>query len=71
MSAREAALSFKMRCGQSTPQRDIDELLTWVEQGRIQLDDIITHRLPLEEAPHGYSIFSKKEDNCVKVVLKP
>ena len=36
-----------MRFGQSTPQRDIDELIGWVEQGKIQLDDIITHRLPL------------------------
>ena len=62
---------IKMRFGQSTPQRDIDELLTWVEQGKIQLDDIITHRLPLADAPHGYDIFNKKEDGCVKVVLKP
>jgi threonine dehydrogenase-like Zn-dependent dehydrogenase len=62
---------IKMRFGQSTPQRDIDELLTWVEQGKIQLDDIITHRLSLAEAPHAYNIFNKKEDDCVKVVLKP
>lgn len=62
---------IKMRFGQSTPQRDIDDLLTWVEQGKIQLDDIISHRLPLAEAPHGYDIFNKKEDDCVKVVLKP
>ncbi len=62
---------IKMRFGQSTPQRDIDELLTWVENGKIQLDDIISHRLPLTEAPHGYDIFNKKEDGCVKVVLKP
>jgi threonine dehydrogenase-like Zn-dependent dehydrogenase len=62
---------IKMRFGQSTPQRDIDELLTWVEQGKIQLDDIISHRLPLAEAPHGYDIFNQKEDDCVKVVLKP
>ena len=60
-----------MRFGQSTPQRDIDELIGWVEHGKIKLDDIITHRLPLAEAPHGYDIFNKKEDNCVKVVLKP
>ena len=62
---------IKMRFGQSTPQRDIDTLLTWVEQGKVQLDDIITHRLPLSEAPHGYEIFDKKEEDCVKVVLKP
>ena len=60
-----------MRFGQSTPQRDIDELIGWVEQGKVRLDDIITHRLPLEEAAHGYDIFNRKEDGCVKVVLKP
>ena len=62
---------IKMRFGQSTPQRDIDELLTWVEQGKVQLDDIISHKLPLTEAAHGYDIFNEKKDNCVKVVLKP
>lgn len=62
---------ISLRFGQSTPQKDIDELLTWVEQRKVQLDDIITHRLPLEEAPHAYDIFNKKEDGCVKVVLKP
>jgi threonine dehydrogenase-like Zn-dependent dehydrogenase len=27
--------------------------------------------LPLAEAPHAYQIFRDKEDNCVKVMLKP
>lgn len=62
---------IKMRFGQSTPQRDIDELIGWVEQRKVRLDDIITHRLPLEEAPRGYDLFNEKKDNCVKVVLKP
>jgi len=30
-----------------------------------------THTLPLEQAPHGYEIFQKKQDGCIKVVLKP
>lgn len=62
---------ISMRFGQSTPQRDIDELLTWVEEGKIRLDDIISHRLPLADTPHAYDIFNKKEDDCVKVVLTP
>lgn len=57
--------------GQATVQPVIDELIRWVEDGRIVLDDIITHRLPLSEAAHGYEIFSKKQDGCVKVVLQP
>jgi S-(hydroxymethyl)glutathione dehydrogenase / alcohol dehydrogenase len=60
-----------MRFGQAPVQKYIDELLTWVEQRKIRLDDIITHRLPLAQAPHAYEIFNKKEDNCVKVVMKP
>ena len=60
-----------MRFGQAPAQKYIDELLTWVEQRKIRLDDIITRRLPLAQAPHAYEIFNKKEDNCVKVVMKP
>jgi threonine dehydrogenase-like Zn-dependent dehydrogenase len=32
---------------------------------------VITHRLDLDEAPHGYKMFKHKEDDCIKVVLKP
>jgi S-(hydroxymethyl)glutathione dehydrogenase / alcohol dehydrogenase len=60
-----------LRFGQAPAQKYIDELLTWVEQRKIRLDDIITHRLPLDQAPHAYEIFNKKEDDCVKVVMKP
>lgn len=60
-----------MHFGQATVQPVIDELLGWVDQGKIQLDDIITHRLPLSEAARGYEIFCKKQEDCVKVVLKP
>jgi threonine dehydrogenase-like Zn-dependent dehydrogenase len=62
---------IQMYFGQAPVQKYIDELIDWVQQGRIVLDDIITHRLGLQEAPHAYEIFCKKEDNCVKVVLKP
>lgn len=57
--------------GQATVQKYIDELITWLDDGKIRLDDIITHSLPLEEAAHGYEIFNEKKDKCVKVVLKP
>jgi alcohol dehydrogenase len=57
--------------GQAPVHNYIDELMGLIQSGKIVADDIITHRLPLDEAPHGYDIFNKKEDNCVKVVLKP
>ena len=46
-------------------------ILKYVEDGKVQLNDIITHRLPLSEIADGYSMFNNKEDNCVKVVLDP
>jgi S-(hydroxymethyl)glutathione dehydrogenase/alcohol dehydrogenase len=57
--------------GQAMVQRYIDELISWIEKDRIRLDDIITHRLGLAEAPHAYDIFNEKKDGCVKVVLRP
>ena len=33
--------------------------------------DLTTHRVPLEEAPHMYEVFQKKQDDCIKVVLAP
>lgn len=60
-----------MKAGQAPVQAYIDKLLKLVEEEKIVLDDIITHKLPLEEAPHAYKIFNNKEDDCVKVVLKP
>lgn len=57
--------------GQAPVHNYIDELLGFVEQKQIKLDDIISHKLPLSEIAHGYKIFNQKEDDCVKVVLKP
>ena len=60
-----------MAFGQAPAQKHIDTLIGHLERREIKLDDIISHRLPLEEAPKGYEIFNEKKDDCVKVVLKP
>ncbi|AII52756.1 alcohol dehydrogenase [Hymenobacter sp. APR13] len=60
-----------LRGGQAPAQKHIDKLLQYVIEGKVVLDDIISHRLPLSEAAHGYDIFRNKKDNCTKVVLKP
>lgn len=62
---------LSLRQGQAPVHNYIDELIEIVEAGEIQLDDVITHVLPLEEAAYGYKIFNKRLDNCIKVVLKP
>ena len=42
-----------------------------VLDGEIDMTSIISHRLTLDEAPHGYEIFREKKDGCTKVVLRP
>jgi len=60
-----------MRFGQSQVHKNIDHLLDLVVQGKVVLDDIISHTLPLSEASRAYDMFKNKEDDCTKVVLKP
>ena len=62
-------LTFKM--GQTHVQKYTHPLLERIQRGEIDPSYIITHRLTLDEAPHGYDIFKHKEDDCIKVVLKP
>ncbi|SKB63635.1 zinc-dependent alcohol dehydrogenase [Daejeonella lutea] len=60
-----------IRQGQAPVLNYIDKLIELVKEEKVVLDDIISHTLPLSEASKGYEIFDKKEDDCVKVVLKP
>jgi threonine dehydrogenase-like Zn-dependent dehydrogenase len=42
-----------------------------IENGDIDPSFVVTHRMSLDEAPRAFDMFNKKEDNCIKVVLKP
>ena len=57
--------------GQAPVLNYIDHLIELVKTEKVVLDDIITHKLPLSEVSHAYKIFDEKEEDCVKVVLKP
>ncbi|GAB4093523.1 zinc-dependent alcohol dehydrogenase [Flaviaesturariibacter terrae] len=57
--------------GQAPVQKYIDELFELTLNRKVVLNDIISHRLPLADAAHAYDIFKNKQDDCVKVVLKP
>jgi alcohol dehydrogenase len=57
--------------GQAPVHNYIDHLIGLIAEGRIDTSDIISHKLPLADISKAYSIFNKKEDDCVKVVLQP
>jgi threonine dehydrogenase-like Zn-dependent dehydrogenase len=60
-----------LKGGQAPAHFFIDELLGFVNEGKVKLDDIISHRLSLTEVSHAYHIFKHKEEDCVKVVMDP
>ena len=62
---------LSIRTGQCHVQRYLRPLLERVQNGEIDPSFVVTHRLPLDEAPRGYELFKHKEDDCLKVVLKP
>ena len=64
-------ISIQFMGGQAWVQRWLDQLIDFVREGKVKLNDIITHRVSLGEAEKMYDIFNKKEDECVKVVLTP
>ena len=63
--------SLTIKSGQCHVQRYMQPLLERIQNGEIDPSFVITHRLPLEDAPDGYEMFMNKQDECMKVVLKP
>ena len=62
--------SLQLRTGQCHVQRYMKKLLGFIEEGKIDPSFVITHRMRLQDAPHGYDMFVHKQDNCEKIVLK-
>ena len=63
--------SLTMRTGQCHVQHYWKKLLGHIRNGDIDPSFVITHHMKLDDAPHGFDIFNNKEDDCIKVVLKP
>jgi threonine dehydrogenase-like Zn-dependent dehydrogenase len=62
-----------IRMGQCNVQPWLDVLVPLVEDPAdpLGVEDLVTHRVPLERAPEMYELFQKKEKGCIKVVLTP
>jgi threonine dehydrogenase-like Zn-dependent dehydrogenase len=64
---------IQLRMGQANVKRWIDEIMPLLEQESdpLGVEDLATHKLPLDQAPHAYEIFQKKEDGAIKILLAP
>ncbi|SEG78217.1 Threonine dehydrogenase [Thermomonospora echinospora] len=63
--------SLTMRSAQCHVQRYMRPLLERIRRGDLDPTFVISHRMPLEEAPQGFELFKSKRDECNKVVLTP
>ncbi len=62
-----------VRMGQANVKRWVDDIVPLIsgDDDPLGVDDLVTHRMPIDQAPYAYEIFQKKMDGCVKVVLEP
>jgi threonine dehydrogenase-like Zn-dependent dehydrogenase len=63
--------SLTIRTGQCHVQRYMRPLLERIQNGDIDPSFVITHHMRLEDAPEGFAMFREKQDDCIKIVLKP
>jgi threonine dehydrogenase-like Zn-dependent dehydrogenase len=63
--------ALTVKSGQTHVHRYLQPLLQMIEEGRIDPSFVVSHRMSLQDAPEGYAMFREKQDECVKVVLKP
>ena len=62
---------LSIRSGQTPVQRYWKDVLGKIRSGELDPSVVITHHLPLEDAPRAYKMFDEKTDNVIKVVLRP
>ncbi|RDU22168.1 zinc-dependent alcohol dehydrogenase [Anaerosacchariphilus polymeriproducens] len=65
------ARNVTLKLGQCPVQSYVDPILKLIKDNKFDATDIITHKLALEKGEYAYQIFDKKQDDCIKVVLKP
>ena len=60
-----------LKTGQTHVQHYMPGLLNAIMEDKIDTTFLISHRLPLEQAPDGYKMFHDRQNEFTKIVLKP
>lgn len=62
---------LQLKTGQTHVQRYMPMLLDMIGEGKLDTTWLISHRMPLEDAPKGYKMFKEQQNEVTKVILKP
>ncbi|MCI3920335.1 alcohol dehydrogenase catalytic domain-containing protein [Paenibacillus sp. TRM 82003] len=65
------ARNITLRMGQAPVAHLIPRAYGLLAEGKLNMADLVSHRLPLDDAPKAYEMFDKKRDECLKIVLRP
>ncbi|WP_309119476.1 zinc-dependent alcohol dehydrogenase [Paenibacillus sp.] len=63
--------NVNIRTGQAPVIHYMPYMYELIASGKVDPGDIVTHKLPLQDARRGYEAFDTKTDDCIKVILKP
>jgi threonine dehydrogenase-like Zn-dependent dehydrogenase len=65
-------MQIQLRMGQANVRQWADDIMPLLtDEDPLGVEDLKTHTMTLDDAPHGYEIFQKKQDGAIKCVLKP
>ena len=64
---------IQIRMGQANVKAWVDDIMPLLTDPAdpLGVESFATHKLPLDQAPHGYEIFQKKQDGAIKILLQP
>ena len=64
---------IQIRMGQANVKAWVDDIMPLLidPSDPLGVEDLATHKLPLDQAPHAYEIFQKKQEGAIKVILQP
>lgn len=63
--------ALTIKTGQTPVQRYMQPLLQRILNGDIDPGFVVSHHMSLDEAPRGYEMFVNKENEAMKIILKP
>ncbi len=68
VQAYDKNITFKI--GRCPARFYMEKLLKKMEEGKFDLERILTHRYPLSAGKKAYKVFDRKEDDCLKIILE-